>query len=170
MTPDQLRRAIFAARPHFVYIAWRGDEPLYVGCTVSVLERLYNHRVRGSEWVDEATHVDYFEFPDKDWALDAERATIYALQPAHNVRGKDAPASVFPRRLHTPPAITLRTARKSVGVRIRDMVAALDGLGCRITREEYHLVERGLVDAPVWFADAAPEALIVAARARRTAA
>lgn len=78
----------YSQRPHVVYIAWRGDEPLYVGCTCDFDTRMQGHLRDGAVWPSLTSHVDLVEFPDKRAALDVERDTIRALLPTHNVKGK----------------------------------------------------------------------------------
>ncbi len=69
---------------HYVYVAWRGDEALYVGMTYDYEQRLLDWERSGGWWRD-ATHVDVWEVgPGRTNAEHIERDAIRALDPAHN--------------------------------------------------------------------------------------
>lgn len=161
-----------AARPHVVYIAWADGQPLYVGCTVNLAQRLRGHELTGAAWPEQATHVDFFDFPNKASALEVERATIRALQPTYNVRSKVEPLRPWaPRVRVTPPQVGLRAARKSLGVTKAQMLTAIGFVtGRRMTEKRYSRIERGREATPPWLTNHLGDALIVAGRLARTGA
>lgn len=73
-------------QPHFVYIAYHGEEPLYIGCTCNPAQRIASHS--RSEWIPLTDAIDVFGPFDKGEALDLERDAIWMLQPTFNKRGK----------------------------------------------------------------------------------
>jgi len=75
------------AKPHYVYITYRADEILYVGCTWNPPQRLASH-ARSSEWFELMDRVDVFGPFSKAEALELERDAIWTLQPTFNKRGK----------------------------------------------------------------------------------
>lgn len=81
-------RAELEPLDHHVYIAWRGDECLYVGMTADPDTRLAFWEKQGrSGWYPEATHVDVWHIgPGRTRAYDVEREAIVALDPSHNLQ------------------------------------------------------------------------------------
>lgn len=72
--------------PHYVYIAYRGDEAMYVGCTWNPAQRLAAHG--RAPWIELVDRIDIFGTFDKGEALELERDAIWALQPTYNKRSK----------------------------------------------------------------------------------
>lgn len=88
-----MTRADLDARPHSVYVMWRGDEPLYVGMTSNMDRRLRGHQVmspkapnyRYGGWKVQVTHVDEWEIGcNRAEARRIEAQTIRDLAPAWN--------------------------------------------------------------------------------------
>ncbi len=77
------------SRDHYVYIAWRGDEPLYVGCTSNPDQRMksWGMFLPNGGWPSTATHVDVWHVGRGVTNGERiERETIETLDPTHNIR------------------------------------------------------------------------------------
>lgn len=115
---------------HYIYVFWKGDEPLYVGCTYNWMQRMSCH---GDKWTKHgATHVDVWAvgLPRVE-ALELERATIKALQPSLNVIGSH---EVHRRRPVPNPRLDALIARAiaetfpAIPSDVEDRIAALMAL------------------------------------------
>jgi predicted GIY-YIG superfamily endonuclease len=85
--PDNL--AHLADKPHFVYVVWADDEPLYVGMTSDWMTRTghHLHYFRPSEFRASATHIDVWECAESRYEAELiERDVIRALDPRDNSR------------------------------------------------------------------------------------
>lgn len=73
--------------PHVVYIYWRDDEPLYVGMTSNIEQRMRTHR--STPWDRDCTHIDIWHLDCKRPEAEAvEAQAIWDLSPTGNRLGK----------------------------------------------------------------------------------
>lgn len=73
-------------RPHYVYRCYDQDDRLiYVGCTFSPLSRMDQHRL-STWWWEQVRRTRYTVFPNKSYALFAERTAIETENPRWNIR------------------------------------------------------------------------------------
>lgn len=76
-------------RPTYVYRCYDADDRLiYVGCTVSPVQRMDQHR-QTSWWHEQVARTRFIVFPNRDYALSMERQAIADENPRWNVRGRD---------------------------------------------------------------------------------
>lgn len=68
---------------------------LYVGCSLSAVARLAQHRDHAT-WFADIARVEIEKFPTREAALKAEVGAIVAEQPAHNIKHKKPPAVFQP--------------------------------------------------------------------------
>ena len=86
---DEERKAQ-AAKPTHLYRHFSKDgELLYVGVSLSTLQRLGQH-ASNSEWYARIARVDIEQFPSREEALEAERRAIMDERPKHNIVHKNA--------------------------------------------------------------------------------
>jgi hypothetical protein len=71
--------------PHFVYEAWDGDRPLYVGMTNNLERRMREHQ-RNSAWAKHPHEIRSTEYPNREQAEYGERRRIAELLPPNNAR------------------------------------------------------------------------------------
>lgn len=73
----------------YVYRAYcRCGEILYVGVTVSLFKRLYEHRVAGAKWVRRMDRLEWDLFATRHQAERVETALIQELDPPYNIAGR----------------------------------------------------------------------------------
>jgi predicted DNA-binding transcriptional regulator AlpA len=73
-----------ASEPTCLYRHWSADgELLYVGVSLSVLQRAAHHK-HCSPWFREIARIDIEWFPTRGEALRAERSAIWREKPRHN--------------------------------------------------------------------------------------
>lgn len=88
-----------------VYVAWRGDTPVYVGSTTDWRRRMREQGLMESAralvpaWSPQVTHTDVWFMADEAEARAVEVATIRALMPTHNATHTGAYGSTVLRRL-----------------------------------------------------------------------
>jgi hypothetical protein len=78
-------RDALEVQPHFVYTIWRGQTPVYVGCTNDAERRLREH-FRNYGWSAPEFWTETSEHPTRSAALEAERLRIGELRPVNNIR------------------------------------------------------------------------------------
>lgn len=66
-----------------LYRHWKGDELLYVGISISVLNRIAGHKK--SSWFREIDRITLERYPSKPEALEAEKEAIKSENPKYNV-------------------------------------------------------------------------------------
>ena len=96
------------ARPRYVYTFWSTTgEPLYVGCTANLPQRLVNH-IGGRPWFPEVARIEVTVHADAAAGTAAEAALIRRLNPTHNRVYTDHDA---PRKVPCAPCRTSKHSR-----------------------------------------------------------
>jgi hypothetical protein len=67
------------------------DELLYIGISLSALQRLTGHRRHGSSWLTQITRVQIEYFPTEKEARQAETLAIRSERPLYNKAGLHKP-------------------------------------------------------------------------------
>lgn len=70
----------------YVYRCYDGEKLIYIGCTLNMKMRLYQHK-RESDWFQFVTNTVVDEYPDRSGQF-AEEALIDALNPPMNRKGR----------------------------------------------------------------------------------
>lgn len=85
-----LRLAIRRIRGHFVYVLWRENEPVYVGVTSGLVDRINQHRCKMSREDDYSyDSVTVKRFRNRTLAESEEARLIRLLNPEYNTQGRD---------------------------------------------------------------------------------
>lgn len=84
--PKRQRRSRRERSTHFVYECYDVfDQPLYVGCTSNIGQRLTAHA--GRDWWPFVHTVKMTSYDNKGTAHQAEYDLIHTLKPEHNIQG-----------------------------------------------------------------------------------
>jgi excisionase family DNA binding protein len=112
---------------------------LYVGVSLSALNRLAQHRVV-SEWFGQIHRVEIERFSTRREALEAERNAISGEKPLHNIKGLR----------HKKPAPTGPRLRQINGTLFAARVSATVGETCQATglgkTTVYELINAGTIE------------------------